>query len=437
MTRGSIRLEDFMRVLFLSQFFQPEPLSRGLPFAQELVRRGHCVEVLTGFPNYPGGNIYPGYRLSTWKRETMDGVPVLRVPLYPSHDRSAVRRVATYASFLLSAATLGLALSGPFDVVYVYHPPITAGLAAIAFKRLRGTPFIIDIQDLWPDALGATGMMVNAGVLGAVSEICRLVYGEAARIVALSNGFACTLAERGVPPDKIRVIPNWCLEADLKSAPSAPDLAVRLGMDNRFNVVFAGTFGLAQRLDTVLDAASLLQNAFPAVQFVLLGTGVDDERLRQRVATERLANVRFLGWRPPSEAGQVIALADVLLAHLKDDPLFAITVPSKTQAYLAAGRPIIMAVRGDAAEMVTAARAGLTVKPEHPRALADAIIALYSMPESEREAMGRNGQSYYAAQLSLAAGVDRFEEVLSSVAKASGIPNFRRTPRDLADLGED
>jgi putative colanic acid biosynthesis glycosyltransferase WcaI len=409
-----------MRVLLLTQFFQPEPFAKGLPFARELVRRGHQVQVLTGFPHTPGGKIYNGYSVRAWQRESIEGIPVTRVPVYPSYDRSAIRRIMTYASFMISAAILGPALARPADVLYVYHPPITVGLAAIAFRRLRGTPFVIDIQDLWPDTLKATGMMSSPGMLDAVSRVCRIVYRNAAGIVVLSQGFARALADRGVPLERITVIHNWSLEGDLHRQVQEPDLAARLGMDQRFNVVFAGTFGLAQHLDTVLDAARLLQDSFPRIQFVLRGTGVEEPRLRRRAETERLANVRFLGWRPANEAGQAMALSDALLVHLKDDPLFAITIPSKTQAYLAVGQPIIMAVRGDAAHMVTEANAGLTVEPEDPRGLADAVVALYRLPQPEREAMGRNGRAYYETRLSLSAGVDKFEQVFAAVAEEAG-----------------
>lgn len=405
-----------MRVLLLTQLFQPEQFAKGLPFARELVRRGHQVQVLTGFPHYPGGKIYDGYRVRAWQRESIEGIPVTRVPVYPSHDRSAINRIMTYASFMISAAILGPALTRPADVVYVYHPPITVGLAAVAFKRLWRTPFVIDIQDLWPDTLEATGMMSSPGMLDSVSRICRIVYRNAARIIVLSQGFARALADRGVPLERITVIHNWSLEGDLRRQVEL-DLAARLGMDQRFNVVFAGTFGLAQHLDTVLDAARLLQDSFPRIQFVLIGTGLEEARLRRRAETERIANVRFLGWRPATEVGQAMAISDALLVHLKDDPLFAITIPSKTQAYLAIGRPIIMAVRGDAAQMVSEAGAGLNVEPEDPSGLADAVVALYRMPHWKRLAMGRNGRAYYDTRLALPVGVDKFERIFATVVE--------------------
>lgn len=123
----------------LTQWFDPEPTFKGLAFAKELVRRGHAVEVLTGFPNYPGGELYDGYKIRFFQREVMDGIPVIRVPLYPSHDGAAFKRIANYVSFALSSALLGALLVKPADVMYVYHPPATVGLAAAAISMLRGS----------------------------------------------------------------------------------------------------------------------------------------------------------------------------------------------------------------------------------------------------------------------------------------------------------
>ena len=149
-----------MKILILSQWFDPEPDFKGLLFARELVARGHEVEVLTGFPNYPGGKIYPGYRIRPWARERLDGIDVLRVALYPSHNNSGLHRIFNYVSFFISAAVFGTALIRKPDVMYVYHPPITVGFAATVIGFLRRAPFVYDIQDLWPDTVAASGELV-------------------------------------------------------------------------------------------------------------------------------------------------------------------------------------------------------------------------------------------------------------------------------------
>jgi glycosyltransferase involved in cell wall biosynthesis len=395
-----------MRILFLTQWFDPEPTFKGLQFALALQARGHSVQVLTGFPNYPGGKVYPGYRIHLWQREVMHGIPVLRVFLYPSHSRSAAGRVLNYLSFAVSASVLGTLLVKPADVAYVYHPPATVGLPALAFKYLRHIPFMYDVQDLWPDTLTATGMVNGSVVLRLLGRWCQLVYRAAGRIAVLSPGFQQRLSERGVPSSKVRVIYNWTHAI----RPAAPDAALAESLAGKFVVLFAGNFGAAQGLDTVLDAAKLTQDRHPAVCFAFAGSGVEESRLRQRAVAEGLGNVVFLGRRSPEAMGGVYAWAAALLVHLRDDPLFAITIPSKTQTYLAIGKPILMGVCGDAADLVRAAGAGIVFASGQAAALAQAVEELLAMPESARERMGVAGRAYYEAHLSLAAGVKAFEE---------------------------
>jgi glycosyltransferase involved in cell wall biosynthesis len=401
-----------MRILFLTQWFDPEPTFKGLQFALALQARGHSVQVLTGFPNYPGGKIYPGYRIRLWQREVMHGIPVLRVFLYPSHSRSAIGRALNYLSFALSASILGTLLVKPADVAYVYHPPATVGLPALAFKYLRRIPFVYDVQDLWPDTLTATGMVNGSLALRLLGRWCQLVYRAAGRIAVLSPGFRQRLSERRVPSSKVRVIYNWIHAI----SPAAPDAALKDSLADKFVVLFAGNLGAAQGLDTVLDAAKLIHNRHPEVCFAFAGSGVEERRLRQRAVAEGLANVVFLGRRPPEAMGGVYAWASALLVHLRADPLFAITIPSKTQAYLAIGKPILTGLRGDAADLVRAAGAGIVFAPGETAALAQAVDELLAMPDSARQRMGGAGRAYYEAHLSLAAGVQAFEEEFMQAA---------------------
>lgn len=418
-----------MRVLLVSQWFDPEPaVFKGLAFARALVGRGHQVEVLTGFPNFPEGRLYPGYKVRFLQRETLDGVPVIRVPLYPSHDRSQVRRSANFLSFAASASAMGGVLARSPDVIYAYHPPATIGLPASVIGWLRSAPVVLDVQDLWPEAIAATGMVSSPQALALIGRLCAWNYRRAARITVLSPGFRKALEQRQVPSTKLRVIYNWCDESQIRAAVPNPVLAKELGFSGRFNIVFAGTIGLAQALDAVLGAAERCQERRPDLQFVFVGGGVDKDRLQRAAAEKRLSNVRFLSRQPSSEVGSTLALADALLVHLRDSPLFRITIPSKTQAYLCAGRPILMAVRGDAADLVKAARAGILAVPEDPESIAQAAITLAAMPVSEREQLGRNGEDYYRQHLSMDVGVRQFEElfleVVSNKRKGVRVPNL-------------
>jgi glycosyltransferase involved in cell wall biosynthesis len=400
-----------MRILLLSQFFDPEPSFKGLAFARELARRGHSVQVLTGFPNYPGGKVYPGYKVRAWQQENMDGIPVLRVPLYPSHDKSSVRRVLNYSTFSLSAATLGVLEVQQPDVVYVYHPPTTIAFPSTVLRLFRRVPIVADIQDLWPDTVLETGMLRNQLAISMLKSWCRFAFRQMDRIVVQSPGFKQELIRRGVPEQKIDVIYNWCDESAMRANSSNSDAAARFGLNGRFKIMFAGTMGVQQGLDTVLETARLCNAQLKQVQFVFVGGGIDRDRLETEASRMRLSNVLFLPRQSPQDMGPLLSAADVLLVHLRDLPLFRITIPSKTQAYLAAGRPVIMAVRGDAADLVKQANGGFCCAPEQPAALVETIRAVLSMSEQERVRMGADGAAFYKQNLSLSRGVDRFENV--------------------------
>ena len=199
-------------------------------------------------------------------------------------------------------------------------------------------------------------------------------------------------------------------------------------------MVFAGTMGPAQNLRTVLEAARLIQSSDPAIEFVFVGDGLDRPALVAEAERQGLDNVRFFGRRPPGEMGPILAGADALLVHLSDDPLFRVTIPSKTQAYLAAGRPLVMAVAGDAADLVRAAGAGITCEPDDPEGLAAAVRRLARMPADEREALGRRGRAFYDSELSLGAGVSRFERLFERLTRSSAAsrPTGKDGPLELA-----
>lgn len=400
-------------MLLLTQWFDPEPTFKGLVFARELVRQGFDVEVVTGFPNYPGGKVYAGYKIKLMQRECIDGVQVTRLPLYPNHDQSAIKRVLNYASFAASALVYGLFMAKRADVMYAYHPPLTVGVAASLIRWVRGIPLVYDIQDMWPDTLRATGMLNNTRALALVGHVCDWVYKRVDQLVVLSPGFKRLLLQRGVPERKIDVIYNWADESALMSPLGAVPAAFP-GAD-RFRVVFAGNMGKAQALDAVLDAAAILQARGSQVSFVMLGGGIEVSRLKTRALEMKLSNVVFLPPVPMSEVGTVLAAADVLLVHLRKDPLFEITIPSKTQAYMAVGKPLLMAVNGDAANLVRQAKCGLTAESENPQALADALDTLAEMPADELKTMGGNASRFYREALGLQVGAAKFAAVFESL----------------------
>lgn len=410
-----------MRILFLTQWFDPEPFFKGLPFVKAMRDRGHEVEVLTGFPNYPGGTVYPGYRVQPWQRETMDGIPVHRVALYPSHDASGLKRMLNYVSFGASAAAVGPWLVQRPDVIYAYNL-ITLGTAAGWLRMRHRCKLVLDVQDLWPESVTNSGMLQNPLLQRVLQTWCRHEYARPDHLTVLSPGFKRALVARGIPEAQIDVIYNWCDEGALGAGAADPGLAQALGFSGRFNVVFAGTMGKMQALDAVLAAAPKLQAAAPEVLLTFVGGGVDVERLQQAATAQGLRNVQFLGRKPMHEMGPIFALADALLVHLKRDPLFEITVPSKVQAYMYAGKPIIIGVEGDAAELVTRAGAGVTCRPEDPESIADAVLTLARSSRPALDAYGARARAFYDQQLSFAAGVAQFEALFASLVTTGKTP---------------
>lgn len=405
-----------MRILLLSQWFDPEPgATKGLPFAKWLQQRGHDVSALTGFPNYPGGKVYGGYKIRFSQKEVMDGVDVLRVPLYPSHNQSSIKRFANFTSFALSAATIGAARVPKSDVGFVYHPPPTVGLAASVLKRMRKIPFVYHIADMWPDTVTESGMLRSKKAKRiahyTISKWCNFVYREAHSITVLSPGFKELLIERGVPANKVHVIYNWTDEATFKPLPRDEELARTLGMSGKFNIVYAGNLGPMQGLDTVLEAAVQVQDR-PEIQIVFAGTGHEERALKDQATALGLSNVLFLGRRQYWEMPKINTLADVLLVHLRDLPFFNATIPGKTQVSLASGKATLMAVAGDAAKLVEIANAGVSCPPENPAAMANAMRQLHDLPQEKLYQYGRNAHEFYNRELSLNAGATKTEALL-------------------------
>ena len=407
-----------MRIVILTQWYPPEPALLIQELAQTLQTFGHRVTVLTGFPNYPAGQLYPGYRLRLYQRETIAGIEIVRVPLFPEHSRSGFFRALNYLSFALSSALLGFWLVARPDVMFVYHPPLTVGFPAFVLSRLWRIPFVYQIQDMWPETLRATGMLHNETILSGIARFAQWVYARATAICVISPGFRSNLVEKGVAADKLHVISNWV--DTTVYYPAQPDLerAQTVGMAERFNVMFAGNIGEAQGLETVLAAAALLHD-LPLVQFVIVGDGVALQDLQRQVQDRQLQNVKFLGRYPATEMPMLYALADVLLIHLRDDPLFRITIPHKTFAYMASGKPILAAVAGDVADVITDTASGLACSPEDPAALAQTVRRFYTMASEERQKMGENGLHAVKSAFNRKTLIAQIEEVLLGITQVA------------------
>ncbi len=407
-----------MRILILTQWFQPEPTFKGLPFAKGLSDYGYEVEVLTGFPNYPGGKIYPGYRLRLWQRETIEKIKINRVALFPSHDQSGWRRIVNYLSFAISSMVFGFWLVKRPQIIYVFNL-VTLMPFAYVLRLITGAKIVLDVQDLWPESVAKSNMMKNKFLMRMLQAYCRWAYNQADWLTVLSPGFEAHLAARGVAMKKIEVIYNWCDETAFGEFQIADLPQIRNKIAGKFPVVFAGTMGKMQGLDTVLDAAFICQEKVPYAYFILIGGGIEQPRLEIRARELGLSNVLFVHRRPQSEMAYFFGLAGALLVHLKDDALCRMTIPSKTQAYLFMGKPIIMAVAGDAANLIIDSGAGISCQPDNADSLVKAVELFAKMPAIEREKIGRAGAEYYRHHLAMAIGLQRFADRFEELIKAT------------------
>ena len=405
-----------MRILLITQLFDPENAIKGLSFAKGLLVLGHQVEVVTTFPSYPGGKIYAGYRMHWRQVEDCDGVRVVRLPSYIAHGKSTVKRLVSYASFSFAAFFYSLFFVKRPDVVYSYYPPMVGGVFGALLGTMKHRPFIYDVQDLWPEALVATGMLRNKNVIAVMDKIISWIYSRSAAVVVLSDGYKDALIEKGVPREKIYRVYNWCDESRLSN-----DGVFEIRNSGFFDIVYAGNIGSAQALHFVLDAAELLKQARQErIRFVFFGDGIESNHLRKLTHDRNLTNVVFRGHVSPEVVSRELQLADALLVHLADDSLFSITIPSKTQAYLAAGRPILMAAKGESAAIINKAKAGVVAKPCDAPAIAKAAIDLAERSCEQLASFGTNGKEFYRVFMSQKNGIDQVSRIVNSVCRSGG-----------------
>jgi glycosyltransferase involved in cell wall biosynthesis len=402
------------RILILSIYHDPEPIPKTGELARELHRRGHQVTVVTAFPHYPSGDLYPGYRLAPWTWETRDGIRILRTFIFPYHGRRGSLRILNYVSWMLSSIQAAW-LAPACDVIYVWHPPLTVGVSAWLIAKLKGVRFVYDVQDLWPESALASGLMRPGRLVDTLYRLADWVYARAPRILVVSDAAAEHLRQRGVDPSKIAVAPHWVDTAPFER-PSSRDVRAEFGWTGRFVVMFAGNLGMVQGLETVIEAAALLRDR-PDVLFVLVGDGSDRARLESMAASRQLPNVQFAGRHAADTMPDFFRAADALVVHLRPSEIADHAVPTKILSYMAAARPVIGATSGAAAELIRAANAGVVCAPGDPAALAAAVSALVQMPPERRLALGANGRAHLHAHFEKESVIDGYERILDDVSR--------------------
>lgn len=397
-----------MRVGLLSQWYDPEPGPAALPavYGREMIRQGHSVKVLTGFPNYPDGILHDGYRIRRRTMERRDDVELHRVALYPQHSRSALGRVLNYASFAGSATLSGRAALKDVDAIWVYNSPVTVSLPLLVHSRMGRVPFFLHVQDLWPDSLIASGMVPDGHIgdlaASAINRIVRSTERRASVVGVISPGVRDLILERhpDLDPEKIVYAPNPTNERLFRPVEEIRrELGVNTGAAERIDFMYAGAIGDVQGLDTVLDAALLLRDV-PSITVTLYGDGIGRRRLEKRVADDRLTNVRFKGRVNQDQIPELIAGSQVQLVSLASDPFLRFTTPSKIPSLLASGVPIVGQIGGDGADLIEAAGAGIVVEPGDATALATAMATMAEGGPERWRTYGESGRRYYAEHLS-------------------------------------
>ena len=395
-----------MKILYVSQYFPPEmgaPAARAAELSRHWARMGHEVTVLTGFPNHPTGVVPEDWRSrlhGLLYTETVNGVRVVRTWLWPLPNRKAHERIRNYASFCISAAVSGLALPKP-DVIIATSPQLLVALSGWWLAWWKRVPFVFEVRDLWPESLAAVGAGSEGTLLHrTLGAIAGFLYRRADRIVVVTPAFKDHLIRYwNVPAAKISVVENG-VETDLfRLDPAVMEVRKQLKLEDRFLICYIGTMGNAHGLETVIAAAEELQTALPRALFLLIGEGAEKERIVELAAARKLTNIQFLDQQPRERIPAYISAADLCLVMLKKTELFKTVIPTKLLEYMACERPVIVAVDGQARQIVEEAGAGVFVQPENSQDLVRAILNLAKDPEHRRK-MGTNGRQYIVNKLS-------------------------------------
>ncbi len=419
-----------MNILYISQYYPPEacaPAARVDNFSREWAQSGADVTVLTGFPNHPEGVLHPEYR-KYWRggfmREERGAVKVCRTWLYPSANKGLWGRGANYASFGASAAMAGSCVAASKGVVIATSPQIFVGMSGWAVGSLRSLPWVFEVRDLWPESLVGVRQTAPGTLLyRSVGRIADFLYRRATHIVVDGEWKRRHLIQQGVEEKRISVM-RYAIQADAYEDPDSAiaretrqDLRRELGLSDRFVLLYAGTLGMAHGLETVLLAAERLRD-HAGLAFLLLGEGAEREQLLARSRELRLTNLRFLGKQPRERIPAYLLAADACLVPLRRCEVFKTAIPSKMFEAMAAARPTLLGVEGEAKEILLESRAGIAVPPDSPEALAEAILGLKNDPNLART-LGANGRRAVLEKYSCRRQAKAYLELLARLASAA------------------
>lgn len=398
-----------MHILLIHQAFASLDEAGGTrhyELARLLTQHGHRVTVITGTVSYLTGQTE---RQPAIYQE--DGLTIRRVPLYSAYHRSFFHRLLSFFSFTWNAFWAGIGVKN-VDVVWGTSPPIFQGAAAWALARLKGAPFLFEVRDLWPRFAIAMGVIRNPLLIAASEALERFLYRQADQVVVNSPGFLDHVQSRGAR--RTALIPNGADPLMFEARATEQDLRRRYHLEDKIIVLYAGAHGPANDLDVVLEAARLLQGT--SIHFLLIGDGKDKPRLQQKAKEWGLTNLTFLPPVPKREIPAFLQLADIGLAILKPLEEYKTTYPNKVFDYMAAGKPVLLAIDGVIREVVEMAGCGLFVPPGNAQALASAAQQLAAEAHLRQE-MGKRGRAYLEAHFSRQALAEQFRQVLEEMVE--------------------
>ena len=411
-----------MRVLLLSQYFFPEvgaTQTRMSHFAQALVDLGHEVHVVTEFPNHPIGIIPDSYRGRWIEYDHSHPFHIIRVRVLASMRKTFWTRLGFYGSYCAMAILASVRLPGRYDVVVATSPPLSVAVAGAVLSSIKRAPFVMDVRDLWPRAAKALKELSNPLLYRLAERTEHALYRKAARITVTTKRFACHVAECDATfAAKTHLVPNGTVESVFSPERGDDGLRQRLGLEDKFVVVYAGLHGVAQGLETVIEAAARLKGA--GVEFLFVGEGPRKEALKILAAKRDLAEVRFIAQVPLEESCYYLNAADALLVPLAADPVFEMFVPSKLFDAMACATPVILSVDGEAREILEEAGGGLFARPGDPQALVDAILELRAHPARRLE-MGRRGRDFVRRRYLRADQARHFARIVTDAATAAKV----------------
>lgn len=396
------------KILVICQYYKPEPF-RISDICEEMVRRGHEVQVVTGYPNYPEGILYDGYGKGKHIDEIINGVKVHRCFTVPRKTGTA-KRMLNYYSYVASSVKYVLsnkctASDGKqFDVVFCNQlSPVMMAHAAIVYKKKYKVPVIMYCLDLWPESLIAGGIIRESVIYKYYHHVSKMIYRQMDKILISSRMFSKYLKnEFEIGEENIEYLPQYA-EGIFEQIPPKTETGI-------FDFMFAGNIGEVQSVETILKAAEKLKE-YP-VKFHIVGGGTDLDRLKKIKENKKLENVIFYGRRPLEEMPSFYEKADAMLITLAADPVLSLTLPGKVQSYMVVGRPIIAAINGETASIINEAECGYCGNAEDMEKLADNILKFIKVTEEERKVWAQNARKFYELNFEKSRFMDTLENEL-------------------------